>query len=169
MPEDPVPGEPVRSVRRLRDPWYLLATGFGSGLAPRAPGTVGTLAALACWWPLSQLNPWLYIVLVVVAGVGGIWICGRVAATLRIKDPGLIVWDEFVGLWLALFLLPAGWIWPLAGFALFRFFDILKPWPVSWLDKNLQGGLGIMMDDIAAGLMALCVLQGAVWLLTVTA
>ena len=78
---------------------------------------------------------------------------------MQIKDPGCIVWDEFVGLWITLLFLPEGLYWLLVGFVLFRLFDIVKPWPVSWLDRNLSGGLGIMADDVAAGLMALASLQ----------
>ena len=80
---------------------------------------------------------------------------------MAVKDPGAIVWDEFVGLWIALAWLPDRWLWLVAGFALFRFFDILKPWPVSYLDRNVGGGLGIMLDDVAAGLYALLVIQAA--------
>ena len=82
---------------------------------------------------------------------------------MQVQDPASIVWDEFVGLWIALFLLPAGWYWLVFGFGLFRFFDILKPWPIGWLDKNLKGGLGIMMDDVAAGLLSLIILQATAY------
>jgi phosphatidylglycerophosphatase A len=78
---------------------------------------------------------------------------------MQVKDPACIVFDEFVGVWIALFMLPAGWLWVVMGFAAFRFFDILKPWPVGWLDRNLAGGWGIMLDDVAAGLMSLVLVQ----------
>ena len=148
------------TVRDLKDPDALIALGFGSGLSPRAPGTVGTLAAIPLFLLLAQL-PWYVYLLAVAAALGlGVWVCDRVAARKKVKDPGAIVWDEFVGLWIGLFLLPAGWWWLLAGFVLFRIFDIAKPWPVSWADRSLSGGLGIMMDDVVAGLYTLCVLQG---------
>lgn len=146
-------------ARRLIDPRYLLALGFGSGLAPRAPGTFGSLAALVLFLPLSLLPPlWYAVVVVVMFGVGT-WVSDFVAKDLAIKDPGMIVIDEFVGLWIALFLLPAGWIYLLIGFALFRLFDVLKPWPVSWCDEQLKGGFGIMMDDVVAGIFALGAIQ----------
>lgn len=143
----------------LRDPVLLLAHGLGSGLAPKAPGTFGTLAALLPWLLLAQLALPLYLAIVLVAGIAGIWLCGEAARRMQRDDPGSIVWDEWVGLWITLAGLPLSWEWALAGFALFRFFDILKPWPVGWLDRRFHGGLGIMLDDIAAGLMAAACLQ----------
>lgn len=145
--------------RLLAEPDLLLTTGFGSGLAPRAPGTVGTVAALALYLPLSLLPMPVYAVVIVAVLALGIWLSGRVADRLAIKDPGFIVIDEFVGLWIACFALPAGWIWLIVAFAAFRAFDILKPWPVSWCDRELPGGFGIMLDDVVAGLMALAVIQ----------
>lgn len=143
----------------LASPDYLLATGLGSGLAPRAPGTVGSAVALVLFVPLS-MSGWLaYGVIVALAFAFGIYLCGRVAARLAVKDPAVIVLDEFVGVWITLFLVPAGWVWPLVGFLLFRFFDILKPGPIRWCDEQLEGGWGIMMDDVLAGLSALVVLQ----------
>lgn len=143
----------------LTDPVYLLAFGFGSGLARKAPGTFGSLAALPPFLLLSYLPIWAYAVVVVCAFLLGVFICDQAATRLQIKDPAGIVWDEFVGLWIALFMLPEGWWYVVAGFLLFRFFDILKPWPVNYLDRNVSGGLGIMVDDVAAGLYALLVVQ----------
>jgi phosphatidylglycerophosphatase A len=141
------------------DPRYLLALGFGSGLSPKAPGTIGTIAAIPFFLLLNQLDPIVYAVLVIVAFAGGVFVCDWVANQMDLEDPGPVVFDEFVGLWVALFLLPNGWYWVIVGFLLFRFFDILKPWPVNWLDRNLKGGLGIMADDVAAGVYSLAVLQ----------
>ena len=151
----------------LRSPALLFVTGFGSGLAPRAPGTAGSLLALVLFIPLSLLPAWAYAVIVAVTLGAGIVVSSRVAEELGIKDPSLIVIDEFVGLWIALFLLPNGWFWALAGFALFRFFDILKPWPISLCDEQLGGGLGIMMDDVVAGLFAFFVLQASAYSLSI--
>jgi len=148
-----------RTYKVFTNPWHLLATGFGSGLAPRAPGTVGSVVAVALWLPLQLLAVPVYAVVVVCATVFGIWLCDRVAREMQVKDPACIVFDEFVGVWIALFMLPAGWLWVVMGFAAFRFFDILKPWPVGWLDRNLVGGWGIMLDDVAAGLMSLVLVQ----------
>lgn len=148
-------------------PLYLIAFGFGSGLSPKAPGTVGTIAAIPLYLLLADLQPWIYAGIVLAALAIGILICDWVARDMAVKDPAAIVWDEFVGLMIALFMLPAGWYWLLAGFLLFRFFDILKPWPVNYLDQKLAGGLGIMMDDVAAGLYSLLVLQAAAYLIRV--
>lgn len=139
---------------------FCLAFGFGSGLAPKMPGTVGTLAGVLLFYPLSKLHPFLYASVVLIAVVAGIYICGRVASRLGEKDPGGIVWDEITGVWIALFMVPSGWYWLLGGFVAFRGFDIFKPWPVNWLDRELTGGFGIMLDDVAAGIYTLVLLQG---------
>jgi len=131
------------------------------------PGTVGTIAAIPIYIILAGFHPWIYAGIVVASLVLGVLACDWVARDMADKDPAAIVWDEFVGLWIALFMLPDGWHWLLAGFLLFRFFDILKPWPVSFLDRELQGGLGIMMDDVAAGLYSLLVLQLTAYLMRV--
>ena len=136
----------------------MLAFGFGSGLSPKAPGTMGTLAAIPLWWLLAQLPLSNYLVVVLVAAVAGILICGRAADRLGVHDHGGIVWDEFVGFWIAMAALPVTWQSLILGFVLFRLFDILKPWPISWLDKRVSGGFGIMIDDVVAGLAAAAVI-----------
>ncbi len=147
----------------LKDPIHWLAFGLGSGLAKKAPGTFGTLAALPIYWFLLQhLSPLVYGLVLVVTGVVGVWICHKTARDLNVHDHPGIVWDEWVGVWITLFLAPTGWEWVVLGFVLFRFFDILKPWPISWLDKNVHDGIGIMLDDIAAGLAAWVVLQAII-------
>ena len=138
----------------LRSPTLLLAFGFGSGLSPKAPGTLGTLAAIPLWWLLAQLPLAGYLIVVLVSAIIGIYICGAAAKTLGVHDHGGIVWDEFVGLWIAMAALPVTWTSVILGFVLFRLFDILKPWPISWLDKKVSGGFGIMIDDVIAGLAA---------------
>ena len=149
----------------LRDPVHMLAFGFGSGLAPRAPGTFGTLLALVLYVPLAQLGLGVYSAVVVLAGAAGVWICGASSKKLGVHDHGGIVWDEFVGLWIALWAVPFEWQWMLLGFALFRFFDVLKPWPIRLLDQRVHGGVGIMIDDVVAGLMAcLCLHVVIGWL-----
>jgi phosphatidylglycerophosphatase A len=149
----------VRAKRVFTHPSYFVAFGFGSGLSPKAPGTAGTVAAVPLYLLLAGLHPGVYAAVVFIAFVAGVAICDWVARDMAVKDPGAIVWDEFVGLWVALFMLPSGWHWLLFGFLLFRLFDILKPWPVSYFDRELAGGLGIMVDDVAAGLYSLVVLQ----------
>lgn len=143
----------------LRNPTHLLSLGFGSGLAPKAPGTFGTFAAIPFWFLLQLLPASSYIAVVVLAFLLGIYLCGETAKALGVHDHGGIVWDEFVGLWIALFLLPPGWLWLLLGVGLFRLFDIWKPWPIRVLDARVHGGLGIMIDDVLAGFYAFLVVQ----------
>lgn len=145
--------------RVLRSPTLFLAFGFGAGLSPKASGTVGTLVALPLVWALSAVSPLWYAGVFVLATVLGIGLCGRAARLLGVHDHGGIVWDEFLGLAVAAFLLPAGWPWWLAAFVLFRVFDVLKPWPIDWLDRRIHGGFGIVLDDLVAGLMAFLLLQ----------
>jgi phosphatidylglycerophosphatase A len=154
------PGAIPDAAAVFKDPVMLLAFGFGSGLSPVAPGTVGSVAALALYFLLLQgLSPLFYLGVVLLATVVGVYLCGAASKKMGVHDHGGIVWDEFAGLWLALYAAPAGIWWPLLGFVLFRFFDVLKPFPISWLDKNLDGGLGIMVDDIIAGSFAFVCLQ----------
>jgi len=148
-----------------RNPVHFLAFGFGSGAMPKAPGTWGTLAALPFVLLWQQLPAGGYELVLLLSTLLGIWLCGRTSRDLGVHDHGGIVWDEFVGLWLTLWLAPPGWGWLLAGFLLFRLFDIWKPWPIRLADRHVHGGLGIMLDDILAGIMAWLVLQGAVLLL----
>ncbi len=150
---------PVSARTVFSDPVHFFAFGFGSGLAPKAPGTFGTLAALPIFFGLQYLSVNAYIAVLVVTSLVGIWICGESSRRLGVHDHGGIVWDEFVGLWITLFMVPAGWQWIVLGFVLFRFFDILKPWPIKWLDQKVSGGFGIMIDDVIAGLFAWVILQ----------
>ena len=150
-----------------RNPVHFLAFGLGSGAVPKAPGTFGTLAAIPIWLLFADLSLPYYLGLLVASFVLGIWLCGRTSSDMGVHDHGGIVWDEFVGLWITFIALPAGWGWILLGFLLFRLFDILKPWPIGWADRRVSGGLGIMLDDVLAGVMALACLQGLNYLLQV--
>lgn len=143
----------------LRDPAGWIALGLGSGLSRWAPGTAGSLAAIVPWLALRHL-PWpQYVLVLVVAFILGIWACGRAGRILGKPDHGALVWDEFVGQWLALLpVLAMSWPWVLAGFVLFRALDILKPWPIRWADRHCKGGLGVMLDDVLAGVIAAIVL-----------
>mgnify|MGYP000456862034 CR=1 FL=1 len=136
-------------------PTAFLAFGFGSGLAPKAPGTFGTLAALPILLLLApfHMSPWFGLFLLATFGLG-IYLCDTTADALGVHDHGGIVWDEFVGFWIAMAFLPVNFVSLVLGFTLFRLIDILKPWPISWIDKNIGGGLGIMVDDVVAGLAA---------------
>ena len=148
----------------LRNPVHLLAFGFGSGLAPRAPGTAGTLAAVPLYLALSPLPLWLYLAVVAVMFVAGVWLCGVAARELGVPDHPGIVWDEIVGFLACMAFVPLHWAWVAAGFVLFRLFDILKPWPIRALERKVPGGLGIMLDDLLAAVYAaaLLVLAGLV-------
>lgn len=143
----------------LKSPVQLLAFGFGSGLFPVAPGTAGTLAALPIYYVLAMLPLPAYIGVVLLAAVAGVWICGRASRELGVHDHPGIVWDEFVGLWIAAIALPPEPIWIALAFVAFRLYDIIKPWPISWLDEHVDGGFGIMIDDVAAGLLACATVQ----------
>lgn len=155
------------SLRRevLADPAGWIASGFGVGLSPVAPGTVGSLAALLPYFWLRELPLWGYLAMVAGVFVLGMLASRALVARLQREDPGFIVVDEFVGQWLALALAPPGWGWLVAGFLLFRLFDIWKPWPVSWADRNVGGGLGVMLDDALAGVLAGAALALAAWIL----
>src|SRR5690606_481353 len=124
-----------------------------SGLAPVAPGTFGTLAALPFWCGLQLLSPpWYWLAMALATGLG-VYVCGRTARDLGVHDHGALVWDEFVGIWIALAGAPLHWLWMFAGFALFRLLDVWKPWPIRWFDRHVNGGLGVMIDDVVAGLL----------------
>ena len=147
----------------MANPVHLLAFGFGAGCSPRAPGTMGTLLAVALYLPLSHLATLPYVLVTVAACTIGIWLCGRAARDLGVHDHPGIVWDEIAGYLVTMIAAPPGLMWIAVGFALFRLFDIWKPWPIGWLDRRVGGGLGIMLDDIVAGLFAAACLQAASW------
>jgi len=142
-----------------KNPTYFFAFGFGSGLAPVAPGTFGTLAALPLYFLLVLFPPQIYLVVTLIAFVVGVWLCGKVSYELGVHDHGGIVWDEIVGFLLTMFLVPVHLIWVALGFVLFRIFDIWKPYPIRWVDKQVSGGLGIMLDDVLAAVPAFFLLH----------
>jgi len=141
----------------FRHPAGWIATGFGAGLSPVAPGTAGSLVALLPWLLLRELPlPW-YLAALMLAFAIGVWACAWLVRTLQTGDPSIAVVDEFVGQWIALVPLlttSRGILWILPGFILFRIFDVWKPWPVSWADRRVKGGLGVMLDDVLAGIYA---------------
>ncbi|MCR3755811.1 MAG: phosphatidylglycerophosphatase A [Sodalis sp. Psp] len=144
---------------KFSNPWHLLATGFGSGMFPWMPGTVGSLVAIP-FWCLLVLLPWpFYLLAVMLSFYLGVYWCHKTACDIGVHDHGCIVWDEFVGMWITLMALPViDWQWVLAGFFLFRLLDTWKPWPIRWLDRNVKGGIGIVIDDVVAGIIAACIL-----------
>ena len=141
----------------------FLAFGFGSGLSRYAPGTMGTVAAIPFALLLKSLP--VFVFWPVLAGLFllGVKICTISAKRLGRHDPGGIVWDEMVAYWLTVAFLPVSWPWWLAAFVLFRFFDILKPWPIRWAENRFSGGLGIMLDDIFAAVYAMAILGILDW------
>jgi phosphatidylglycerophosphatase A len=150
----------LRQRISLKNPLHFLAFGFGSGLAPKAPGTFGTLAAIPLAVLLSFYCPLpIYIGLCVLFSVVGVWICGHTANDMQVHDDSSIVWDEVVGMMITMVAVPLSWQTILAGFILFRLFDIIKPWPISYLDKHVHGGFGIMADDVLAGIFSLACLH----------
>ena len=174
MTSDQGPGNSQRIIKpNLKNPIHLLAFGLGSGTAPKAPGTFGTIAALPFWWFLLQGVPTLPYLGILIAGFAlGVVLCEITSRDLGVHDHGGIVWDEWIGVWITLVWLPMGGGlladlgWLLYGFVLFRFFDILKPWPIKWLDAKVHGGFGIMIDDVLAGIFGWLVLQGTVLLIS---
>ena len=141
-----------------RSPASFLALGAGAGLSPRAPGTVGTLAAVPLLF-LMPTSPWLHLVLVAALFVVGIWCCARCAEELGVHDHGGIVWDEIVGYLLAMVAVPRSLTFVVLGFLLFRLFDVWKPWPIGPVDRRVGGGLGIMLDDVLAAVYTAIALQ----------
>jgi len=158
--------QPVTAAqpRVFSSPVQFLAFGFGSGLMPKGPGTAGTLMAVPLFLLMADWGLPLYTVVVFVTAILGIWICGAASRQLGVHDHGGIVWDEFVGYWITMWAVPVSWLWVIAGFVVFRVFDILKPWPISVLDKKVGGGFGIMIDDVVAGIMACITLHLAMWI-----
>jgi phosphatidylglycerophosphatase A len=145
-----------------RNPLCFIALGFGAGALPRAPGTWGTLLAVPVYLLLQTLPLQGYVLLVIALFVVGVGLCGKAGEMLGAHDHPAIVWDEMVGFWVTMIAAPPGWSWIVIGFVLFRLFDIWKPWPIHWLDRRIAGGLGVMADDLAAGLYAaLCLRLGS--------
>lgn len=143
----------------LASPAGWLACGFGSGLAPVAQGTFGSLAAILPWLLLRQYALPINLLVIAVGFVIGVWACDIAGRILGVDDHRSLVWDEFIGQWIALLpALLAPWWTIVIGFALFRLFDVWKPWPIRWLDRHLKGGLGVMIDDVIAGVFAAIVL-----------
>ena len=138
----------------LKDPWQLVAFGFGSGLAPVAPGTFGSLAALPLCMGLVYLPWYLLLAVIITTFIAGVKACDVADSVLGMHDNSSVVIDEFVGMFISVFFFPPIWYYTVLGFVLFRFFDILKPYPINCLDRRIGGGLGVMIDDVLAGIYA---------------
>jgi phosphatidylglycerophosphatase A len=150
----------------MKDPVHILAFGFGTGLAPIAPGTFGSLPGLLLFWLTADFGLYVQLSVAVAMTLAGIWICGESARRIGVHDHGGIVWDEIVGMYVTLLAAPltvTGWV---LAFVLFRVMDIVKPWPIRDLDHSIRGGLGIMLDDLAAALYAAILLGLYGWSMT---
>lgn len=157
------------NARVFSDFNHFLGFGFGSGLSPIAPGTMGTLAAIPVYLLMVLYLPtWLYITLTLLFFIVGIRICQKVSDDLKVHDFSGIVWDEVVGYLITMMFLPVTWELIIIGFFVFRFFDVIKPWPIGWLDKHVSGGFGIMVDDVLAGIFSwvIMILISQYWLTT---
>ena len=143
----------------IKNPIHFLALGFGSGLSPKAPGTMGTLAAVPLVILCANLSLNTFIAITVLISLIGIWICDKASKDAGVHDHGAIVWDEIAGYFITMIAIPITWQTLLVGFIIFRIFDIIKPWPISIADKKVGGGFGIMLDDIIASILALTLMH----------
>lgn len=152
------------AANQLRDPGVFISTLGGIGFLKPAPGTWGSLLALLVWWPIAGSVGWVsQLLLIAIAAGVGTWIVDWTTKRCGVHDDGAIVIDELAGMWLTMVAMPqCVWAFVL-GFALFRLFDIWKPWPVSWADRRVPGGFGVMLDDLLAGVMAAIVLNVTLW------
>lgn len=155
------------SPTRLRDPWLLVAAGLGTGCARKAPGTWGTLPGIPLAWGLHALPSAVGWGLLVLLALLGILICEVAGRRLGVSDHGGIVYDEIIGYAMAALLLPLNWLNLVLVFAAFRLFDIWKPWPIRWVDRQVPGGAGVMLDDVLAGLYAAAAVALLLWVLPV--
>lgn len=146
----------------LLNPIHLLALGFGSGLAKTAPGTWGTVAAIPVVGLITLLPEPALAIFIVLGTFAGIYFCRKTADRMGVHDHPAIVWDEIIGFAIAMYALPFQWQTVIAAFVIFRLLDIVKPWPISWIDKKLTGGSGIMMDDVLAGVATNLIIQGLI-------
>jgi len=147
-----------------RNPIHFKPCGFGTGAAAYAKGTWGTLVGIPFYIMMSDLSPLMYIAICFVMYVFGVWLCGRTAQDFNVHDHPGIVWDEVVGYLVTMIAVPFAWHWVILGFILFRIFDIAKPWPIKAIDRGVEGGTGIMLDDVLAGLFALAIMHAVMWL-----
>ena len=147
----------------LRNPIHLLSFGLGTGLSPFAPGTMGTLIAIPIFLLLSTQSVPFYLVFISIAFFIGCWSSAYTAKSLNVHDhPGIVI-DEIVGYLITMISVPTNWYWVILGFVLFRIFDIWKPWPISVADQRVKGGIGIMLDDVLAGILGLLSLHTVIW------
>ena len=147
----------------LSHPAHFFGLGFGSGLAPKAPGTFGTLVGLPLFWLISGYTFNTQIIIIAALFIAGIYFCGATGKALGVSDHGGIVWDEIVAIMLVLAFTPTHWIWCLVAFGLFRLFDIWKPYPICYADAKLKNGFGVMFDDLLAAIYAILIIRFIIW------
>jgi phosphatidylglycerophosphatase A len=147
-----------------KHPQHILALGFGSGLFPKAPGTVGTLVGVVAYGLIAGHPIWMKLTIIAFLFIIGISICGNTAKALGIHDHSSIVWDEIVAMMLVLAFTPPTILWWSVAFILFRLFDIWKPFPIKLSDQKIQGGFGVMFDDLLAAIYAILLIQIGLWL-----
>lgn len=142
-----------------KNPIHFVAFGFGAGTLPLMPGTWGTLVAIPIYLGLSQFSLMTYCLVTLLMAVVGVWLCYETGKATKVHDHPGIVWDEIVGYLVTMIAVPNAWWAIAAGFVLFRLFDVVKPWPISWCQKNIKGGTGVMLDDILAAIPCLIILH----------
>lgn len=147
----------------LKNPIHLLAVGFGTGASPYAPGTVGTLVGIPFFLWMQYYSLPVYTLILAVMIFVGFWICNVADKASGTHDHPSIVWDEIVGYLLTMWAVPMSWTWIILGFFLFRFFDIWKPYPINWLNDYISGGVGVVVDDLMAGVYAWVILHFILW------
>lgn len=147
-----------------KNPYHFVAFGFGSGAVPFAPGTFGTLMAIPFYLAMQSLSHSLYLILLIAITLGSMWLCEKVSRETHSHDHSGMCIDEIVGYLVTMFAAPKGFIWILIGFGLFRFFDIVKPWPIDYVDTHVKGGMGMILDDVLAGIYSLIVLHIISWI-----
>lgn len=149
-----------------KNPIHFIAFGFGSGAFPFMPGTIGTVMGLLLYIIFFQAMPsWLFSIVLLLSAALGWYVCDKTSHDLKIHDHPGIVWDEIFAIWLVLFFTPKTILWQLSAFALFRFFDIIKPWPIRQVDAKVEGGLGIMLDDVLAAVYSVILIALLTWML----
>lgn len=149
----------------LYHPAHCIALGFGAGYMPKMPGTAGTLVGILLYYPIASLSLSVYFLLTTIFFFIGVYLCHITTQHLGVHDHSAIVFDEIVGFLVTMYAVPNDWRFILLGFVLFRLFDILKPFPIGWLDRRVTSGWGIMLDDVLAGLYSLLILQIIIYLL----
>ena len=147
----------------IAHPTHFISLGFGSGLAPKAPGTFGTLVGLPLFWLISDLSFYAQLSIIILLFLVGIYCCDKTGKALGVSDHGGIVWDEIVAIMLVLTITPMQWRWWLIAFLLFRLFDIWKPYPICYFDAKLKNGFGVMFDDLLAAIYAILVMKFILW------